>query len=76
MADTYSTCDLQTIAYLMANDIRLLDIVRNNSRVEFIFDGQQECIDLSTEILLQNDSVSASRFFLALRNAKKIIHQT
>ena len=76
MADTYSTCDLQTIAFLMANDVRLSDIVRANGRVEFIFEDQQECIDLATDLLLQNDSVSASRFFSSLRNAKRIIYGT
>ena len=68
MADTYSTGDTSLAAYLIASDIRLLDVNRTGSGMHFVFQDQNSCIELNTKFLLGNDLISAGGLLSGLRN--------
>lgn len=70
----YETSDFLTAAYLVAKDQAIRDAKRNGKRVVFEFNDKEHCNDLAKNLLMGNDTVSATVLFNAIKRLKKIIY--
>lgn len=71
----FSTSDMYFAAYLSVAGVRFIEAVRENGRVQFLFENSEGIRELKREYFNRQGRVSALDYADQIRSMKSLVHQ-